>query len=122
MIRRPPRSTLFPYTTLFRSLAERSLLHLSGYADSQPVRIGNGAAEQKQLDVFGEVLDCIHLYRRQGCFERYGESLQGPLWAMMRSLVDHVCAHWQETDNGIWEVRDGPRHFVYSKVMCWVAL
>src|SRR5437764_13241058 len=74
------------------------------------------------MDVVDEVLDCIHLYRRQGCFERYGESLQGPLWAMMRLLVEHVCAHWQEADSGIWEVRGGPRHFVYSKVMAWVAL
>jgi GH15 family glucan-1,4-alpha-glucosidase len=105
-----------------RDLAERELPNLSGYYDSQPVRIGNGAARQKQLDVFGEVLDCIHLYRRQGCFERYNESLEGPLWNMMRGLVDHVCAHWQETDSGIWEVRGTPRHFVYSKVMCWVAL
>ncbi len=105
-----------------RDLAERELSHLSGYCDSSPVRIGNGAADQKQLDVFGEVLDCIHLYRRQGGFERYGESLNGPLWAMMSTLVEHVCAHWQEPDSGIWEVRGGPRHFVYSKVMCWVAL
>jgi GH15 family glucan-1,4-alpha-glucosidase len=105
-----------------RDLTERELLNLRGYYDSQPVRIGNGAAQQKQLDVFGEVLDCIHLYRRQGCFERYNESLEGPLWNMMRALVDHVCAHWQETDSGIWEVRGAPRHFVYSKVMCWVAL
>lgn len=105
-----------------RDLTERELTHLSGYCDSRPVRVGNGAAEQKQLDVFGEVLDCIHLYRRQGCFERYGEKLEGPLWAMMRMLVEHVCAHWQETDSGIWEVRGGPQHFVYSKVMCWVAL
>src|SRR5216684_3189117 len=105
-----------------RDLTERELPHLSGYLDSHPVRIGNGAADQKQLDVFGEVLDCIHLYRRQGGFERYGESLNGPLWAMMSTLVEHVCAHWQEPDSGIWEVRGGPRHFVYSKVMCWVAL
>ena len=105
-----------------RDLAERDLQHLSGYADSRPVRIGNGAAQQKQLDVFGEVLDCIHLFRRQGGFERYGEDLEGPLWAMMRMLVEHVCAHWQEPDSGIWEVRGGLRHFVYSKVMCWVAL
>lgn len=105
-----------------RELPEYEITSLSGYYDSRPVRIGNGAADQKQLDVFGEVLDCIHLYRRQGCFERYGEALQGPLWAMMRILVEHVCAHWQETDSGIWEVRGGPRHFVYSKVMCWVAL
>ncbi|MBO0796113.1 MAG: glycoside hydrolase family 15 protein, partial [Ktedonobacteraceae bacterium] len=105
-----------------RDLTEQLLPHLSGYAGSSPVRIGNGATQQKQLDVFGEVLDCIHLYRRLGGFERYGEMLDGPLWAMIRSLVDHVCTHWQESDHGIWEVRGGPRHFVYSKVMCWVAL
>ena len=105
-----------------RDLSERELPHLSGYQDSHPVRIGNGAADQKQLDVFGEVLDCIHIYRRQGGFERYGETLDGPLWAMMQTLVEHVCAHWQEPDCGIWEVRGELRHFVYSKVMCWVAL
>jgi GH15 family glucan-1,4-alpha-glucosidase len=103
-------------------LVEHELAHLSGYYGSQPVRIGNGAAGQKQLDVFGEVLDCIHLYRRQGSFERYGEKLEGPLWSMMRLLVEHVCTHWQEPDSGIWEVRGGLHHFVYSKVMCWVAL
>lgn len=105
-----------------RDLTEYELTHLSGYCDSRPVRIGNGAAKQKQLDVFGEVLDCIHLYRRQSGFERYGESLEGPLWSMMSTLVEHVCAHWNEPDNGIWEVRGDLRHFVYSKVMCWVAL
>src|SRR6266566_2169163 len=105
-----------------RGLTECDLSHLSGYWDSRPVRIGNVAAKQKQLDIFGEILDCIHLYRREGCFERYGEKLEGPLWAMMRTLVEHVCAHWQECDEGIWEVRGGSRHFVYSKVMCWVAL
>jgi GH15 family glucan-1,4-alpha-glucosidase len=105
-----------------RDLAEKELSHLSGYCGSGPVRIGNGAADQKQLDVFGELLDCLHLYRRQGSFERYGEPLEGPLWDMMRTIVDHVCAHWHETDCGIWEVRGGSRHFVYSKVMCWVAL
>jgi Glucoamylase and related glycosyl hydrolases len=105
-----------------RHLAEQELSHLSGYNGSSPVRVGNGAFDQKQLDVFGEVLDCIHLFRRQGCFERYGETLDGPLWAMMRTLVDHVCDHWQDPDSGIWEVRGGLRHFIYSKVMCWVAL
>ncbi len=105
-----------------RDLTERELPHLDGYQGSRPVRIGNGAAEQRQMDVFGEVLDCIHLYRRQGCFERYGEALDGPLWEMMRMLVEHVCAHWHEPDCGIWEVRGGLHHFVYSKVMCWVAL
>jgi GH15 family glucan-1,4-alpha-glucosidase len=105
-----------------RDLAEHELSHLSGYCGSRPVRIGNGAAHQKQLDVFGEVIDCIHLFRRQGGFERYGEALDGPMWEMMRGLVEHVCAHWHEPDSGIWEVRGEPRHFVYSKVMCWVAL
>lgn len=105
-----------------RDLTERELAHLTGYRDSRPVRIGNGAANQKQLDIFGEVLDCVHFYRRLGCLERYGETLEGPLWKIMSSLVEYVCAHWQETDSGIWEVRGGPRHFVYSKVMCWVAL
>jgi len=105
-----------------RDLPEVELSHLSGYCGSRPVRIGNGAAKQKQMDVFGEVLDCIHLYRRQGGFERYGETLQGPLWDLMRALVEHVCEHWHEPDNGIWEVRGGYRHYVYSKVMCWVAL
>ena len=76
-----------------RDLAERELSHLSGYCGSGPVRIGNGAVRQKQLDVFGEVLDRIHLYRRQGSFERYGETLEGPLWDMMRTLVDHVGDH-----------------------------
>jgi GH15 family glucan-1,4-alpha-glucosidase len=105
-----------------RDLTERELPRLSGYSDSLPVRVGNGAAEQKQMDVFGEVLDCIHMFRRQGGFERYGEKLEGPLWDMMCLLVEHVCLHWQEPDNGIWEVRGDLRHFVYSKVMCWVAL
>ncbi len=105
-----------------RELAEQVLEHLSGYRNSWPVRIGNGAAGQKQLDVFGEVLDCLHQYRRQGCFERYGEKLEGAVWSLMCMMAEQVCKHWKEPDSGIWEVRDGPRHFVYSKVMCWVAL
>src|SRR5579883_3232663 len=105
-----------------RELAEQILEHLSGYKNSQPVRIGNGAARQIQLDVFGEVLDCLHLYRRQGCFERYGEKLEGILWSLMCAMAEQVCKHWRDPDSGIWEVRDGQHHFVYSKVMCWVAL
>ncbi|HET8911378.1 MAG TPA: glycoside hydrolase family 15 protein [Ktedonobacteraceae bacterium] len=105
-----------------RELAEKVLEHLSGYKNSQPVRIGNGAARQVQLDVFGEVLDCLHQYRRQGCFELYGEKLEGPLWSLMCVMAEQVCKHWKEADSGIWEVRDGLHHFLYSKVMCWVAL
>ena len=105
-----------------RDLAERDLAHLSGYHDSHPVRIGNLAASQKQLDVFGEVLDSFHVYWRRGGFERYGETIEGPLWSLMHVLVEHVCTHWQDTDSGIWEVRGSSQHFVSSKVMCWVAL
>jgi GH15 family glucan-1,4-alpha-glucosidase len=107
-----------------RDLAEWELSDLSGYEESRPVRIGNAAVEQMQLDVFGEVLDFIHFHRHQGSFHPFGEKLEleGPLWAMMSALVEQVCAHWQEADRGIWEMRGEPRHFVYSKVMCWVAL
>ncbi len=105
-----------------RDLTEHELSHLSGYRDSFPVRIGNEAARQKQLDVFGEVLDCIHLHWRQRCAETYGETPDGPLWTLICTLVEYVCSHWEETDNGIWEERGGAYHFTYSKVMCWVAL
>src|SRR5258708_9918666 len=107
-----------------RELAEQELTNLSCYEQSRPVRIGNGAVEQKQLDVFGEGLGFIHFYRRQGHLERYGEKLEAerPLWALLRPLLGHVCVHWQEADRGIWEVRGESRHFVYSKAMCWVAL
>jgi GH15 family glucan-1,4-alpha-glucosidase len=106
-----------------RDLSERELTHLSGYHNSRPVRIGNGAAGQQQLDVFGEVLDCIHLSQRlRRGIEYSGDTREKPLWSMMHRLVEYVCAHWQEPDAGIWEVRGSPRHFVYSKVMCWVAL
>src|SRR5579883_1705341 len=105
-----------------RELVEQELSHLSGYCNSRPVRIGNAAAHQKQLDVFGEALDAIHLYRRQGCFERYGEKLEGPLWYLMCVMAEHVCKHWRDPDSGIWESRGEEHHYVYSKVMCWVAL
>ncbi len=88
-----------------RDLTEHELTHLSGYRDSFPVRIGNEAARQKQLDVFGEVLDCIHLHWRQRCAETYGETPDGPLWTLICTLVEYVCSHWEETDNGIWEER-----------------
>jgi GH15 family glucan-1,4-alpha-glucosidase len=105
-----------------RDLPERELSHLSGYRDSRPVRIGNGAAQQKQLDIFGEMLDCIYHYWNQGSFERYGEQPHGQLWDLMRTLIEYVCSHWHEPDCGIWEARSQLSHHVYSKVMCWVAL
>jgi len=99
-----------------RELSELELLHLDGYKGSRPVRIGNGAAGQRQLDVYGEVLDAAYE------LTRYGGELAPKDWPFIRSLADYVVTVWQEEDAGIWEVRGGSRHFVYSKVMCWVAL
>jgi len=105
-----------------RDLTERDLIHLTGYCDSTPVRIGNEAAGQKQFDAFGEVLDCICLYWGQSYAGTSGQAPDSPLWTLVCMLVEYLCAHWQETDNGIWEVRGMSCHFVYSKAMCWVAL
>ncbi len=99
-----------------RDLPERTLDHLAGHRSSRPVRVGNTAARQFQLDVYGEVLDCVHACRR------FGRDRATPLWPHLRDLVDWVCDHWQEPDSGIWEMRGAPRHFVSSKAMAWVAL
>lgn len=105
-----------------RNLPEYELGHLSGYCESSPVRIGNGAARQKQLDIFGEVLDCFYLSQHPGGAEHAFDDLPKSLWERLHAFVEQVCTHWQETDSGIWEVRGDPRHYVYSKVMCWVAV
>ncbi len=97
-------------------LDENVLEHLYGYRGSTPVRIGNGAANQLQLDIYGELLDAIYL------FNKYGTPISYELWTHARRLLDWVCDHWREPDEGIWEVRSGREHFVYSKLMCWVAL
>jgi GH15 family glucan-1,4-alpha-glucosidase len=97
-------------------LAESTLDHLSGYRGSAPVRIGNGAYDQLQLDIYGELLDSAYL------FNKYGTPISFDLWQMLRELVDWVGESWQRPDEGIWETRGGRRHFVYSKLMCWVAL
>jgi GH15 family glucan-1,4-alpha-glucosidase len=97
-------------------LTERTLPHLSGWRDSRPVRIGNGAWEQRQLDVYGELL---------GAAQRLAEQLGGideNTKAFLIEVADAAAARWQETDQGIWEIRGEPRAFVYSKLMCWVAL
>ncbi len=97
-------------------LPEMELNHLCGWNNSRPVRIGNGAAGQLQLDIYGELMDSVYLYNK------YGQPISYDLWVNLRRLLDWVCDHWMEPDEGIWEVRGGRRHFVYSKVMCWVAL
>ena len=99
-----------------RNLHEVTLDHLDGYRGSQPVRTGNGAARQLQLDVYGEVLDSAYLYARFG-----GEITQA-LWSELSRIVELAIARWREPDSSIWEVRGGERHFTYSKVMCWTAV
>jgi GH15 family glucan-1,4-alpha-glucosidase len=99
-----------------RDLSERSLQHLTGWRDSQPVRIGNGAWDQRQLDVYGELLSAAHKLSDQ-----IGE-LDETTRHFLVEVADAAAAHWQEQDQGIWEVRGDPRDFLYSKLMCWVAL
>ncbi len=99
-----------------RLLPEVELDHLEGYRGSRPVRIGNGAAQQFQLDVFGELLDTAYLYRQHG-----GE-IDDVFWDFLGRVAGRVMEKWREPDQGIWEIRGEPRHFVYSKVMAWVAL
>jgi pentatricopeptide repeat protein len=97
-------------------LTEETLDHLEGYRGSRPVRIGNGAYNQLQLDIYGELMDAVYLYNK------YGDPIWYELWSHLRALVDWVCDNWQREDEGIWEVRSGRQHSVYSKLMCWVAL
>jgi GH15 family glucan-1,4-alpha-glucosidase len=99
-----------------RDTHEVILEHLEGYRCSRPVRVGNGAARQLQLDVYGEVLDSAYLYAR------FGGEIGMKLWKELHAIVDLAIARWQEPDSSIWEVRGGERHFTYSKVMCWVAV
>jgi GH15 family glucan-1,4-alpha-glucosidase len=97
-------------------LPEETLDHLEGYKGSSPVRIGNGAYNQLQLDIYGELLDSVYLYNK------YGSPISYDLWSYLRRLINYVCDNWHRKDEGIWEVRGGQQHFVYSKLMCWVAL
>ena len=99
-----------------RRLTEIELNDLEGYRKSRPVRIGNGAHGQMQLDIYGEILDSAHLYRK------FGGRMDEEYWTYLQRVVDFVLDHWREPDNGIWESRGGAQHWVYSKVMCWVAL
>ncbi len=98
-----------------RDLPERELDHLAGYAGSRPVRIGNGAVDQKQTDVLGELMIALQMAREQGIPETPDS------WALQRTLVDGLADHWHEPDHGIWEIRGPARHFTHSRVMVWVA-
>jgi GH15 family glucan-1,4-alpha-glucosidase len=97
-------------------IEEQVLTHLRGYLDSRPVRKGNDAGGQVQLDNWGEVVDAAYTFA-----ERSGE-MDFDMWRSIRSLVGFVADHWREPDSGIWEDRGDPKHYVHSKVMCWVAL
>jgi GH15 family glucan-1,4-alpha-glucosidase len=99
-----------------RELTESTLDHLSGYASARPVRIGNGAFSQHQNDVFGAVLDSILLHTRRG------ERLPLRLWPIVQSQAECATNVWRDPDQGIWEARGKPQHYVSSKLMCWVAL
>ena len=97
-------------------LEEETLDHLDGYMGSRPVRVGNAAFNQLQLDIYGELMDAVYLYNK------YGAPISYDLWRSLRFCIDWVCDNWQRPDEGVWEVRGGQRHFVYSKLMCWVAV
>ncbi len=96
-------------------LTEQTLDHLTGYENARPVRVGNGAHEQNQHDVWGALLDSVYLHLRSG------EFLTGRSWVGLERQVEEAVAHWREPDQGIWEMRGQPQHFVSSKIMCWVA-
>jgi GH15 family glucan-1,4-alpha-glucosidase len=95
---------------------EQHLDGLEGYMGSRPIRIGSTNHNQLQLDIFGEVMDSVYLY------DKYGAPISEQLWRSLKKIIDYVCEHWSDADAGIWEVRGGPKEFLFSRVMCWVAL
>ncbi len=96
-------------------LKEETLDHLSGYCDSRPVRIGNGAWNQIQLDVFGELMDAVYIY------SKYGHSIDYDRWQGVQQMLHWLGENWEKPDAGIWEVRAGEKHLLHSRLMCWVA-
>ncbi|SIR82575.1 Glucoamylase (glucan-1,4-alpha-glucosidase), GH15 family [Pseudomonas sp. B10] len=99
-----------------QELPETELTHLSGHGGAQPVRIGNGAYDQVQLDIFGELMDAVYLVNK------YGDAISHEGWRHVGEVVDQVCENWQSEDVGIWEMRGETHHFLHSRLMCWVAL
>jgi GH15 family glucan-1,4-alpha-glucosidase len=96
-------------------LEEEILDHLEGYRGSAPVRIGNGAASQLQLDIYGELIDSVYLY------DRWAEPISHDAWMDLVTVVEWLCENWDQADEGIWEVRGGRKDFTYSRLMSWVA-
>jgi GH15 family glucan-1,4-alpha-glucosidase len=97
-------------------LVEETLDHLDGYEGSRPVRIGNGAADQLQLDIYGEMLDSIYLA------DRHAIRVGHPGWTKLSDITDWLCEHWDQPDEGVWETRGGRQNFTYGRLMAWVAL
>jgi GH15 family glucan-1,4-alpha-glucosidase len=97
-------------------LPERELPHLAGHFGSRPVRIGNGAADQLQLDIYGELMDSVYLY------DDWYQPISSAHWETITTRADWLSDHWDQPDEGIWETRGGPRKFLYSQLMCWVAM
>ena len=97
-------------------IEEEALDHLEGYRGSKPVRVGNNAHHQLQLDIFGELMDSVYLYNK------YGAPISYDFWKHLRRLLDWLAENWRKADEGIWEVRGGRQQFVFSKLMSWVAL
>jgi GH15 family glucan-1,4-alpha-glucosidase len=97
-------------------LPESELTDLQGYEESAPVRIGNAAAGQLQLDIYGALIDSVYLY------DKWGQPISSDQWDEVCALVNWVCANWDQPDEGIWETRGGRKNFLYSRLMCWVAI
>jgi GH15 family glucan-1,4-alpha-glucosidase len=96
-------------------LTEETLPHFEGYQNSRPVRIGNAACKQLQLDIYGELMDAVYLY------DKYGDPIVYDLWRNLVRLMEWLCKNWQQPDEGIWEVRGGRHEFLYSRLLSWVA-
>ncbi|GJL60926.1 MAG: glucoamylase [Nitrospirales bacterium] len=99
-----------------RDLSEQTLPNLTGYRGSSPVRIGNAAHEQLQIDGLGALMDSVYLSNK------YGRLISYDFWKSLARLIDWVCDHWQGPDHGVWEFRGQPREFLYSRLFCWVAI
>ncbi len=99
-----------------REIPEEVLGHLEGYRGSAPVRVGNDAATQLQLDIYGELVDSVYLY------DKHGSPISHRSWDDITHMVNWVCENWEQADEGIWETRAGRQHFTYSRLQCWVAV
>jgi GH15 family glucan-1,4-alpha-glucosidase len=122
----PPRDDSLPLHVLYRvdgtwDNSEEQLDHLEGYRGSRPVRVGNAAVTQLQLDIYGELLDSLYIYEQLALTGR-GQLIPYDVWHELTRHLDWLCDHWQQPDEGIWEVRSGRRRFTHSRLMCWVAL